>query len=165
VIVALDVHYPDAGAVVGAVAFEAWDDARAAWSFVHRRAEVAPYEPGAFYKRELPCLLGLLQESGVQPRCLVVDGYVDLDGASRPGLGRHLFDALGGRVPVVGVAKSAFVGIGEECAVLRGDSQRPLFVTCAGIDLATARADVARMHGAHRIPTLLAAVDGLCRRG
>ena len=162
-IVALDVHYTRDGAVTAGVGFDAWDSPSGRWSFVSRRTQVEPYEPGAFYKRELPCLLGLLDESEVQPSCLVVDGFTFLGRADRPGLGAHLFEALGGRVPVVGLAKSAFAGIDADHAVCRGGSRRPLFVTCAGMALPDAKAHVAAMHGTHRIPTLLAAVDALCR--
>ena len=34
----------------------------------------------------------------------MIDGYVML--GDRPGLGQHLFESFGGRIPVVGVAKS-----------------------------------------------------------
>lgn len=39
------------------------------------------------------------------------------------------------------------------------------FVTAVGESLSAAKAGVARMHGSHRIPTLLKAVDQLCRQG
>ena len=47
--------------------------------------------------------------------------------------------------------------------VLRGKSTRPLFVTSAGIDVQKSAELVAQMHGAHRLPTLLKAVDQLVR--
>ncbi len=162
-ILAVDVHYAGEGGTVAGVGFGDWDAAEPALAVRSHVERVAPYAQGAFYERELPCILQLLREHGLQPSCIVVDGYVYLDGHQRPGLGRHLFDALGGRVPVVGVAKTAFAGIGEACEVLRGDSKRPLYVTCAGLSLEEAKAGVARMHGSHRIPTLLRAVDRLCR--
>ena len=40
--------------------------------------KVAPYEPGAFYKRELPCLMRLLDEVDRALEAVVVDGYVTL---------------------------------------------------------------------------------------
>ena len=52
-------------------------------------------------------------------------------------------------------------GVAE--AVLRGGSERPLWVTAAGMDPREACARVREMHGAHRIPTLLKRVDALCR--
>ena len=162
-ILAVDVHYTEPGATAAGVLFDAWTAAAPSSAVVSRFAEVAPYEPGAFYRRELPCLLGLLREHALQPDIIVVDGHVFLDDAGRAGLGKHLFDALDGRVPVIGVAKTAFVGIDDTHALLRGDSARPLYVTAAGMPLAQAMAHVRAMHGMHRIPTLLKAVDRLCR--
>lgn len=95
-------------------------------------------------------------------RAVIIDGYVWL-GAGRPGLGAHLHQALGQRTPVIGVAKRRFHGAGDAVAILRGTSQVPLFVTAVGIDVAEAAAGVQRMHGAHRIPTLLKRVDRLSR--
>ncbi len=50
-------------------------------------------------------------------------------------------------------------------SVLRGGGARALWVTSAGIDLDEAAERVRRMHGTHRLPTLLKRVDHLCRRG
>ncbi|WKB53452.1 endonuclease V [Eleftheria terrae] len=160
---AVDVDYREPGAVVAGVSFEHWEDAVPLHEHVASLAEVAPYEPGAFYKRELPCLLALLRQAGELPQLLLVDGYVHLGAEQRDGLGIHLWRALHGRVPVIGVAKTAFAGTPAEAALLRGDSARPLFISAAGIALAEARECVARMHGRHRLPTLLKRVDRLCR--
>jgi deoxyribonuclease V len=162
-ILAVDVHYPGCGAIVAGVLFEDWPCGEASRTCLTRMSEVADYVPGAFYLRELPCLLGLLREHALQPDVIVVDGHVFLDGAGRPGLGKHLFDALDGRVPVIGVAKTAFVGMDPRFEVRRGDSARPLCVTAAGLPLDEAQARIRAMHGAHRLPTLLKLVDRLCR--
>jgi len=97
-------------------------------------------------------------------RSVIIDGYVWL-GAGRPGLGAHLYEALGQRIAVVGVAKRRFHGAGDAVPVLRGTSQVPLFVTAVGIDPSEAAEGVRRMHGGHRIPTLLKRVDRLSRDG
>ena len=95
---------------------------------------------------------------------VVVDGHVWLGAnESRPGLGAHLYRALGASIAVVGVAKNSFAG-NQAIAVLRGQSKRPLYVTAAGTDVADAADAVRAMHGAHRIPTLLHQVDRLARR-
>jgi deoxyribonuclease V len=65
---------------------------------------------------------------------------------------------------VIGVAKSLFPGA-PATPLLRGDSQRPLYVSATGVDLASAADNIRRMHGPHRLPTLLKQVDGLCRAG
>jgi len=40
-------------------------------------------ETEAFYKRELPCILKLLDKLEQPPSCIVVDGYVFLDGKKK----------------------------------------------------------------------------------
>lgn len=162
-ILATDVHYTPYGATAAAVAFSDWAAERPERLYVSRSNDVKAYRPGHFYERELPCLLRLLEESGAEPAIVLVDGYVYLDGHSLPGLGKRLFDALGGRVKVVGVAKSAYRGIGEEFAVLRGASRRPLYVTSVGEDLAVAKAGVLTMAGRDRIPLMLRLADQLSR--
>ena len=42
-------------------------------------------------KRELPCILALLQDITVEPLIVVVDGYVTLGKHHKPGLGMHLY--------------------------------------------------------------------------
>ena len=158
-IAAVDVDYRDDHAVAACITFGGWGDERAASERVVPVTGVAPYEPGAVYKRELPPLLKVLD--GVDADVVVVDGYVWLAGGKR-GLGAHLHEAL--NKPVIGVAKTHFHGA-DAIAVTRGGSSKPLYVAAAGIDTARAAADVQRMHGPHRIPTLLQRVDRLCREG
>lgn len=162
-IAALDVDYRPTCAVAACVVFGTWSDEHVLESFTVTTAAAADYTPGAFYTRELPCLLAALARCSRAPEVIVVDGHVWL-GPERPGLGAHLHAALGGATPVVGVAKNPFRGA-PALEVLRGGSKRPLFVTACGIDCAEAAARVTAMHGAHRVPTLLRRVDQLCRRG
>lgn len=123
---------------------------------------IQPYESGAFYKRELPCLLALLATIPEPIKTIVIDGFVYLDHQMQPGLGARLYEALGAQIPVIGVAKTVFNGA-PSVPVLRGQSTRPLFVSSIGVDLSSAAADISRMHGAHRLPTLLKAVDAAAR--
>jgi len=162
-IAALDVDYRAEAAVTACVVFETWSEEHVLESFTVTSPAAADYEPGAFYMRELPCLLGALSRCAAPPTTIVVDGHVWL-GADRPGLGAHLHRALGGATPVVGVAKNPFRGAPAH-EVLRGDSRRPLFVTAIGMPDEEAATLVATMHGPHRVPTLLRLVDQLCRRG
>jgi deoxyribonuclease V len=161
-IAALDVHYDDrtAGATGAAVLFEAWADAQSHSEHVVRTGGVAPYEPGAFYKRELPCLLAVLKSLPAAPSIVAIDGYVTL--GDKPGLGTHLWEALERRTPIIGVAKTRFHSAAAK-EVLRGGSLSPLYVTAVGIDLDEAAAHIQAMVGPHRIPTLLKRVDQLAR--
>jgi deoxyribonuclease V len=163
-LVALDVHYAAHAATTAAVGFAAWSDEASILEYVTRSdAEPAPYEPGAFYRRELPFLLEAVTKVEERHRveAAIVDGHVWLR-AGEPGLGARLHEAIGARWAVVGVAKSAFAG-GSAVPVLRGGSRRPLFVGAVGMDVHRAAALVRGMHGAHRMPTLLERADQLAR--
>lgn len=162
-ILAVDVHYSADKATVAGVIFENWSDEAPQKEYVSLMAGVAGYEPGRFFKRELPCLLKLIADYALKPDCIIVDGYVFLDGHSTAGLGKHLYDALNGEAVVVGVAKKPFKDIEAGYEVYRGTSRSPLYVTAIGIELAQAKARVREMHGSHRLPTLLKRVDQLCR--
>ena len=162
-IACVDVDYREDEAVAACVLFRAWADEHAAAETVERIGRVEPYQPGQFYRRELPCLLSVLGKLAEPPATVVIDGYVWLRDEESPGLGGHLFAALGKKVPVVGVAKTRFAGAEAAKAVLRGDSRRPLYVTAAGIDVEAAARHVREMHGPFRLPTLLKRVDQLCR--
>lgn len=164
-IVAVDVQYLADAGFAAAVAFRRWTDAAPEAEHGTLVHPVDEYEPGRFYKRELPCILAVLPLLSASPEIVVVDGYVWLDAAGQKGLGALLFEALGRSVPVVGVAKHVFRGSPHAVAVTRGSSLRPLFVTAAGIELADAAAAVASMHGSYRTPTLLKRVDQVCRQG
>ena len=58
-IIAIDVHYFQDKAVAAGVIFEDWSAKSASEIVKVEVANVAPYESGAFYKRELPCILFL----------------------------------------------------------------------------------------------------------
>jgi len=150
-------------ATAACLVWSAWGDAVEERALTARVEDVAPYVPGAFYQRELPCLLEVLRRVEAPLEVVVIDGYVWLSADRRPGLGAHLFEALGGGVAVIGVAKTSFQGAAFAEPVLRGRSARPLHVTAAGVDAAAAAGWIRAMHGAHRIPTLLQRVDRLCR--
>lgn len=163
-IVALDVCYKEGGlALVGAVAFESYASEKPCAQWTVEVSGVLDYEPGSFHARELPCLIAALKASPVRVDAVVVDAYVDLDEAGRPGLGRRLWDALGQTTPVVGVAKTRFEGIPKAWELTRGESIRPLYVTAAGLSQEEALESVASMHGKHRLPTMLSLVDALGR--
>ena len=90
---AVDVHYLSTHAFAACVLFHAFTDAHEIDTRVVRVIDIAPYEPGAFYKRELPCLLAVLNTAGGGLETVVIDGYVWLsaDGkpASEPGSSRR----------------------------------------------------------------------------
>ncbi len=164
-IVAIDVYYQDEKAIVAAVLFHFWDAPTAAEEIVIEVQidRVSDYEPGQFYKRELPCILALLETLDSPPEIIVIDGYVTLGSDAKPGLGQRLYDAIEGSSIVIGVAKTKFQDTPESTEVYRGDSKRPLYVTAIGIELSKAKAFIQDMSGEHRIPVLLKQVDRLTK--
>jgi deoxyribonuclease V len=160
----VDADYRAEGAVAACVLFRQWTDACPAGELVEHLSRVEPYQPGQFYRRELPCLLAVLAHVTEPLEAVVIDGYVWLADEGRPGLGAHLYEALGRAVPVIGVAKTHFAGVRVARPVVRGTSRKPLWVTAAGIDPDTAAAHVRAMHGPFRVPALLRRVDQRCRQ-
>lgn len=159
-----DVHYEDGRYAAAGVLFRCWTDQEAEDVIVVVGDEPSEYTPGEFYRRELPCLLALLERLPEAPNLIIVDGHVWLgeseDGSPRKGLGAHLHVATG--IPVVGVAKRGFAGA-TPIEVFRGESSKPLHVSAAGCDAKVAASQVASMHGPFRIPTLLKLADRACR--
>ena len=162
-ILAVDVHYTSNHATAGGVVFHRWKDPVPDKEYTSVSTGIDIYEPGSFYKRELPCILKLLNEHNLEPNCIVIDGFVFLDGSTLPGFGKHLYDILQGSIPIIGVAKTAFKGIPPVCKIFRGTSSKPLYVTVVGWPLETAKQRIRSMRGKHRIPDLLKRADRLCR--
>ena len=113
---AIDAYYAGSRAKVVGVLFENFSDEKPLKIISKVVDGVAPYESGSFYKRELPCIVLLLQDLDVRDISLVVvDGFVYLDDDGRYGLGGHLYERLERRVQVMGVAKSPFKGSCKFC--------------------------------------------------
>jgi len=159
--VAVDVHYlDDASARAAVVAAHDQRFSVISYSDTAMVSVEAPYQPGAFYRRELPPLRAVIPMS-VRLSLIVVDGYVNLDPEGRPGLGHHVHDEFG--VPVIGVAKTAFQTATHAAQVVRGRSTRPLYVTAAGMPIAEAAQIVGEMAGKFRLPAALKLADRLAR--
>jgi deoxyribonuclease V len=162
---AVAVHYHGDEAWAAAVAFDEWDAREASRTFTSRVAQVERPSPGKLDLRDLPCLVQLLREHALEPDVIVIDGSVHLDAAETPGLGRHLYEALGGRIAIIGVSTRSMPGMPAQFEVFREEEARPLTVTCVGIDLGAAKIRVRAMHGKRRIPTLLKLVARIARGG
>ncbi len=159
---AVDVHYLRSTASVGCVIFDDWQANTSISEHTLTLNTHEPYTPGQFYKRELPCILAIVEKLDTQIETIVIDGYVWL-APHQPGMGHHLFEALNSQVSVIGVAKKTFTANDAAKPIYRGESQRPLYVTASGIDPEMAADAIQSMHGTYRIPTLLKQVDALCR--
>ncbi|RYU96771.1 endonuclease V [Emticicia agri] len=164
-ILAVDVFYEQNRAKIVGLVFNQWTDATYARKIEKYRHDIAEYEPGAFYKRELPCIMDILADLDLtQLKYIIVDGYVFLDDEGKSGLGAHLYEALPIKVPVIGVAKTSFANNKKYVAeVFRGTSQKPLFITAMGEDLIKAAAMVKSMSGDYRFPTMLKELDNFTK--
>jgi deoxyribonuclease V len=158
----VDVAYRDDQARAACLVFPHWRSAEPIRVLKASLDHVAGYESGAFYKRELPCLLAVLDQVAIHLDGVIIDGYVWLADGTVPGLGAHLYEALRANSAVIGVAKTTYRDDRCSLPVLRGGSRRPLFVTAAGLAPEAAAEALRAMHGDGRIPTLLRRVDRAC---
>lgn len=160
-ILAFDTYYFDDKAKTVCLSFHNWTDEHPVNIDTEIIGDIEAYEPGSFYKRELPCILSLLQKIDVpEIEAIIVDGFVVLDDAEKPGLGAYLFEKLQGNTPIIGVAKTSFHNNKKNVRELyRGESKKPLYITARGIDLDEAHSKIKSMHGAFRMPTLLQLLD------
>ncbi|GAA3410627.1 endonuclease V [Paenibacillus hodogayensis] len=160
-IVAVDVYYEENKAKSVGVIFQSWEDSKPLEIITSYTENPPEYEPGFFYKRELPCIRELLKGTDInQIHTIVVDGYVYLNDEKKPGLGHYVYTDFAGEIPVIGVAKSAFHD--NEAfvqKVYRGNSSKPLYITSVGMELAVAAKHIRSMYGAYRFPHLLKLLD------
>jgi deoxyribonuclease V len=160
---AIDIYYYKTYAKCVGVLF-LWEDDVSAKVIEATVDGVADYVPGEFYKRELPCVMAVIdQVRKYKIDCIILDSHVQL-GEGKKGLGEYVYEALDQKYPIIGVAKSSFPGNEEYVReVRRGESENPLYVSAVGCDLEEAAESILNMHGKYRIPTMLKEVDRLGR--
>lgn len=163
--IVIDVGYDNDKANIAAVSFKNWEDEKPLDRKKILLNNIAAYEPGQFYKRELPCLEEILNHYDLdRTEIVIVDGFVWLNSEKKKGLGAYLYETLDKKIPIIGVAKRAFHGKNKFCKTIeRGESKNPLYVTTEGIDVDEAAQLIQKMHGKFRIPTMLKLVDQLSR--
>jgi deoxyribonuclease V len=124
-ILATDVHYFSEYAIAAGVLFKSWESSNIEQLITVKIDTIEPYQSGQFYKRELPCLLGLLEKIEVRLDTIIVDGFVHLDANKKAGLGKYLYDALADKVVIIGVAKNAYNDAMDDLQIYRGESKKP----------------------------------------
>ena len=165
-ILAFDTYYFDNKAKTVCLAFEDWQIEENYSIYTETLENISEYVSGEFYKRELPCIVSLIKKNDLYAiaKLIIVDGFVFLNDFNKFGLGAYLYEELNREIPIIGVAKRDFATINKNrIEVLRGESQKPLFITSIGIDLNTASERIKGMKGKYRIPKLLKEVDKLTR--
>jgi deoxyinosine 3'endonuclease (endonuclease V) len=160
-IIAFDTYYYENKAKTIGVSFNKWENDKPIEIYSEIIEGIAEYEPGSFYKREMPCILSLLKKIDLNDiQFIIVDGYVILDDNGKYGLGGHLYENLGEKIPIIGVAKSGYDSNKlNSKALLRGESKKPLYISAIGIELNLAFEYIKSMHGNYRMPTLLQIMD------
>ncbi|MDA6069014.1 endonuclease V [Flavobacterium sp. AC] len=164
-ILAFDTYYFDGKAKTVCLEFTEWNQSENFKVHTEIIGNVEEYIPGEFYRRELPCIISLLNQFDLKDiDFIIVDGFVYLDDEMKYGLGGYLYEKLNKEIPIIGVAKTNFASIEKNKRILlRGDSKKPLFVTAIGIDLDDAFEKVESMAGEFRMPTLLKEMDRLTK--
>ncbi|EJL68387.1 endonuclease V [Chryseobacterium populi] len=164
-IYAFDTYYYDDHANTVCIAFEDWNSEKETEIFNEKTEITFEYQSGEFYKRELPCILSLLEKIQLKDGdSIIIDGYVTLDNDGKIGLGGYLYEVLGQKYPVIGIAKNEFSSPdSQRRSICRGESKTPLFLTAKGIDVDILIPEIKQMHGLYRIPTLLKKLDQLTR--
>lgn len=158
-ILAIDVYYLERTAKAVGVLFD-WDDSEPR-QFIEVEVDgVEDYLPGQFYKRELPCLLKVIDRvDAASLEAIVVDGHVYVNETTY-GLGGKLYEALGRSIPVIGVGKNAFHANSSTVRqVFRGGSSKPLYVSAIGTDADSAADRITNMYGKYRFPDILKQLD------
>jgi deoxyinosine 3'endonuclease (endonuclease V) len=158
---AVDVYYFENKAKIVGVLFENWEDEIPRNIISFYKDDIADYESGSFYKRELPCIIELLEKIDIKTiETILVDSFVYLDDNKKLGLGGHLYNYLEEKIPVIGVAKTSFHDNKKYAEELfRGESKKPLYISSAGIETGKATEFIKNMHGNFRIPALLKILD------
>jgi len=163
-ILAIDVHYRAEEAQAVGMLFN-WDSIHAIQIVNATVKDIKEYVPGEFYKRELPCLMDIINKIDLNSlEAIIVDGHVYIDNELNLGLGGKLWESLQQKVPVIGVAKTSFFrNKNTVIEVNRGKSDKPLYVSSIGMDVSLAACKVKEMAGGFRIPSLLKELDVLTK--
>ena len=95
---------------------------------------------------------------------IIIDGYIYVDNEKSYGLGGKLYEKLGNKIPVIGVAKTPFFTNKETVKEInRGKSKNPLYISSIGIDLDKAAKQIEDMYGNFRIPEILKKLDAITK--
>ncbi len=163
-IILLDVDYREETAKghAAGILCETPFDSRADRIITAVAEDVGAYQPGQFYRRELKCIDEVLKKTDIgRIEIIFIDGYADF-GTDRLPLGAYVYREY--QIPVIGIAKNPFRGcVRDDTEVFRGSSSKPVYVTCQGMEIESARDIVRNMAGAFRLPDLVKMADHAAR--
>jgi len=163
-ILALDVHYRENLAKSVGILFN-WQDSVPKEIVCEYIYEMEEYIPGQFYKRELPCLLKIIEKIDISILdAIIVDGHIYVDNNFEYGLGGKLYEVLDKKIPIIGVAKTPFFKNKETIRELyRGESKTPLYISSIGLNLDIVIDCIKNMYGKSRMPYILRDLDKITK--
>lgn len=161
--IAIDTYYrSEQEAYTVGIIFEEWDDKKPLSIVDDVNETFDRYIPGEFYKRELPCILRILNKINIlEFDSIILDGYIDLkdnEGNIKPGLGRRLCSKINihDDLDIIGIAKSLYCRTDEISYKLVRNSSKALYCqSLRGNSLDFLK----YLDGDYRIPTLLKLLD------
>lgn len=159
-ILAIDIGYKGRQAKAVGILFN-WDNQNSLETVTSYPEITQEYIPGEFYRKELPCIITILDKVDVASlSCIIIDGYVYTDNTYKPGLGYYVWQYLKQKCPVIGVAKNEFLSNNKTVKkVYRGKSIKPLYISSVGLELEHAANLILGMKGEFRMPDILKEVD------
>jgi deoxyribonuclease V len=160
--VCFDVYYYENYAKAACIVFENSEEEKIISEYSEIIEGVKEYIPGQFYKRELPCILKLLEKVKEDIDLIITDSFVWLE-EGKKGLGAYVYEALNAKTPIIGVAKTYFKDSTNYLEVYRGKSNKPLYVSSVGVDLEYSAQLIKNLKGKYRFPDILKQVDQLSR--
>ena len=160
-VLALDVHYKETGTAKAVGILFDWTAIQPKKVITEYVNMISDYIPGEFYKRELPCLLKIIEKAPLKDiEAILVDGHIYVDNDGKYGLGGMLWEALNKQTPIIGLAKTSFFSNKQTVNELyRGKSKKPLFLSVIGCDMEATAEKIKNMKGGYRIPTILKELD------
>ena len=109
--IVINVGYDENKANSASLSFQNQDDSSPTDSKKILLENIAGYEPGKFYLRELPCILASLNQYDLDKvDMIIVDGFVWLNSEKKPGLGAYLFEKLEKKIRSLVQRKESFMG-------------------------------------------------------
>ena len=125
---------------------------------------IAKYESGSFYKRELQGVKAIIDKLNyTNIDLIIVDGFAKFDDGIHQSLGEYVNKMYD--ITVIGVAKKwcDFCKV-ENTEIYRGISNNPLFVTTVGGNNEQSKTIIKEMFGDNRIPYAIKLADSFARK-
>lgn len=111
-ILAFDTYYYGETAKSVCLCFNNWLDSEPVTTYEEIICGISEYEPGLFYKRELPCIMSFLKK--VELTCIefvIIDGYAILDDYGKKGWVTYCLKSLKGEFQLLDLRKQNFTEI------------------------------------------------------